>query len=143
MLSRSANIASAVPLKSKATDKNMSRVVKIEGMEMCNGLSDPDTGQTEGGVGVLQRPETSRQEPGDKDRYAHYVSAHRLATSRLTGQPVVALCGKVWVPTRELRRDQERDGCLRRPRLAISRSRLPLAARIYTGGCLYLVLTLG
>ncbi|MDU5854778.1 MAG: DUF3039 domain-containing protein, partial [Varibaculum cambriense] len=66
-------------------------------MEMRNGLSDPDTGQTEGGVGVLQRPETRKQEPGDKDRYAHYVSAHRLATSRLTGQPVVALCGKVWV----------------------------------------------
>lgn len=80
----------------------MPRVVKIEGMEMRNGLSDPDSGQTEGGVGVLQRPETSRQEPGDKDRYAHYVSAHRLATSRLTGQPVVALCGKVWVPTREV-----------------------------------------
>ena len=39
----------------------MPRVVKIEGMEMRNGLSDPDSGQTEGGVGVLQRPETSRE----------------------------------------------------------------------------------
>lgn len=54
---------------------------------------------------VLERPETDEQEDrlmndGDADRFAHYVSAEDLAQSRLTGYPVVALCGKIWVPTR-------------------------------------------
>lgn len=71
-------------------------------MNIRDGLSDPDEQHSQSGIGVLERPETQRQEPGDKDRYAHYVSAHRLAASRITGQPVVALCGKVWVPTREV-----------------------------------------
>lgn len=71
-------------------------------MNIRDGLSDPDEQHSQSGIGVLERPETRRQEPGDKDRYAHYVSAHRLAASRITGQPVVALCGKVWVPTREV-----------------------------------------
>lgn len=28
----------------------------------------------------------------------HYVSRDRIAESKLTGRPVVALCGKIWVP---------------------------------------------
>ena len=54
------------------------------------------------GTAVLERPETSgrtqRDDGGDADRYAHYVSKNRIAESRLTGRPVVALCGKIWVP---------------------------------------------
>ena len=33
-----------------------------------------------------------------RDRFAHYVSRDRIAESKLTGRPVVALCGKIWVP---------------------------------------------
>ncbi|RSX50226.1 hypothetical protein D2E23_1774 [Bifidobacterium callimiconis] len=62
-------------------------------------LSTPDTGS---GTAVLERPETKtegqRTDDGDADRFAHYVSKERMAESRLTGRPVVALCGKVWVP---------------------------------------------
>ncbi|KAB8288729.1 hypothetical protein DSM100688_0731 [Bifidobacterium ramosum] len=62
-------------------------------------LSTPDPGP---GTAVLERPETKEQiqrdDGGDADRYAHYVSKDRIAESRLTGRPVVALCGKVWVP---------------------------------------------
>ena len=39
-----------------------------------------------------------RDDGGDADRFAHYVSKDRIAESRATGRPVVALCGKVWVP---------------------------------------------
>lgn len=53
------------------------------------------------GIGLLERPETQQKKPGDRDRFAHYVAANRLAAARMTGQPVVALCGKVWVPTGE------------------------------------------
>ena len=51
---------------------------------------------------VLERPETEEQtdrsDNGDADRFAHYVSRDRIAESKLTGRPVVALCGKIWVP---------------------------------------------
>lgn len=60
-------------------------------------LSNP-----EAGTAVLERPEeqeqTQRSDSGDADRFAHYVSRDRIAESQLTGRPVVALCGKVWVP---------------------------------------------
>ncbi|MDO4612687.1 MAG: DUF3039 domain-containing protein [Actinomycetaceae bacterium] len=54
-----------------------------------------------GGTSVLERPEVRPQKSdGDSERYAHYVSDARLKKARGTGQPVVALCGKVWVPLR-------------------------------------------
>lgn len=62
-------------------------------------LSNPDA---ETGTAVLERPETKeeskRADDGDADRFAHYVSRDRIAESQATGRPVVALCGKVWVP---------------------------------------------
>lgn len=62
-------------------------------------LSNPDEST---GTAVLERPEvkeqTEKSDEGDADRFAHYVSKERIAQSRLTGRPVVALCGKVWVP---------------------------------------------
>ncbi|QOQ38560.1 DUF3039 domain-containing protein [Trueperella pecoris] len=39
-------------------------------------------------------------EPGDEDRYAHYVRKDRITQSAVEGGPVVALCGKVWTPVR-------------------------------------------
>ena len=38
---------------------------------------------------------------GDHERFAHYVDKHKIVDSAVTGTPVVALCGKVWVPTRD------------------------------------------
>jgi hypothetical protein len=65
-------------------------------------LSSPDQST---GTAVLERPEVSENskldDGGDQDRYAHYVSKERIAESRLTGRPVVALCGKVWVPKKD------------------------------------------
>ncbi|MEE1295923.1 MAG: DUF3039 domain-containing protein [Bifidobacterium sp.] len=66
---------------------------------------EPDT-QTEPdgttSTSVLERPkeeeQAKRDDGGDADRFAHYVSRERIEESRLTGRPVVALCGKVWVP---------------------------------------------
>lgn len=62
---------------------------------------DPDQS---GGTALLERPleeeQAERIDNGDNDRFAHYVSRDRIEESRLTGRPVVALCGKVWVPKR-------------------------------------------
>lgn len=68
------------------------------------GFTSPSSPQKEGEgqTAVLDRPEekseTRKDDGADADRYAHYVSAKEMARSRATGRPVVALCGKVWVP---------------------------------------------
>jgi len=46
------------------------------------------------------RPETSFGD-GDHERFAHYVKKNTIVESAVTGTPVVALCGKVWVPGRD------------------------------------------
>ena len=46
----------------------------------------------------VPEPPCWNDDGGDADRFAHYVSKDRIAESRATGRPVVALCGKVWVP---------------------------------------------
>lgn len=56
----------------------------------------------QGGTSVLERTDTELQKnPGDAERYAHYVRKDRITASAVTGQAVIALCGKVWVPLRD------------------------------------------
>ncbi|MCL2315725.1 MAG: DUF3039 domain-containing protein [Actinomycetia bacterium] len=47
---------------------------------------------------VRERTETLSEE-GDADRFSHYVPRARLTEALVMGTPVVALCGKIWVPT--------------------------------------------
>lgn len=37
----------------------------------------------------------------DHDRFSHYVKKDKIMKSALSGNPVVALCGKIWVPGRD------------------------------------------
>ena len=37
---------------------------------------------------------------GDHDRFAHCARKADIVKSAVTGKPIVALCGKVWVPAR-------------------------------------------
>lgn len=61
--------------------------------------ADPlEESESSTGTAVLEKPEEKLTDNGDADRFAHYVSKDRIEKSRLTGRPVVALCGKVWVP---------------------------------------------
>ncbi|MGI9006921.1 MAG: DUF3039 domain-containing protein [Streptosporangiaceae bacterium] len=41
---------------------------------------------------------------GDHERFAHYVLKDKIMDSAVNGTPMVALCGKVWVPTRDPKR---------------------------------------
>lgn len=50
---------------------------------------------------VLTRPKPTKSRGGDGDRFAHYVRRDRANNAAVTGEAVVALCGKVWVPTRD------------------------------------------
>ena len=38
---------------------------------------------------------------GDHERYSHYVKKNKIVESAVLGNKVVALCGKVWVPSRD------------------------------------------
>jgi Protein of unknown function (DUF3039) len=43
----------------------------------------------------------ARLDEGDHDRFAHYVEKSKLTEALINGTPVIALCGKVWVPSRD------------------------------------------
>jgi hypothetical protein len=38
---------------------------------------------------------------GDHERFAHYVLKDKIVDSAVSGTPVIALCGKKWVPSRD------------------------------------------
>ncbi|GAB3621068.1 DUF3039 domain-containing protein [Glutamicibacter sp. PS] len=58
--------------------------------------------ETRGGTATIERTETRETvEPGDHERFAHYVRKEKIMESALSGDPVIALCGKVWVPGRD------------------------------------------
>ncbi|MDR2723393.1 MAG: DUF3039 domain-containing protein [Cellulomonadaceae bacterium] len=59
-----------------------------------------------GGTAVMDRPDLdeftdTKLDDGDHDRFAHYVRKQKIVESQMTGKPVIALCGKVWVPGRD------------------------------------------
>lgn len=47
-----------------------------------------------------EKTEHSTGEPGDHDRFAHYVDKDDMTKAYVLGTPVRALCGKKWVPNR-------------------------------------------
>lgn len=69
---------------------------------MASPVENPD----EGGVSTLDREfeELLREEniePGDHERFSHYVRKDKIMESAITGKPVRALCGKKWIPGRD------------------------------------------
>jgi hypothetical protein len=59
-------------------------------------LDSPELGDT-----LLEEPTTVTNDDGDHERFAHYVDKAKIVESAVTGIPVKALCGKVWVPGRD------------------------------------------
>ena len=57
------------------------------------------------GTGVIEDTKlddrTRTIDDGDHERLSHYVPKDLLMEALVNGTPVVALCGKVWVPTRD------------------------------------------
>ena len=45
--------------------------------------------------------EKQQVEDGDHDLFSHYVQKEKILESALSGEPVIALCGKVWTPGRD------------------------------------------
>ncbi len=40
-------------------------------------------------------------EGGDHDRFSHWARKSDITAAHVHGTPVIALCGKVWVPSRD------------------------------------------
>ena len=59
-------------------------------------MTDTGTGTT---TETTNLPVTTDE--GEHDRFAHYVVQDDLARSKATGEPVRALCGKIWTPDRD------------------------------------------
>ena len=98
-------------------------------------LDDPlaPAAQPSTSTAVLEREQVEEQlqEPGDHERFSHYVRKEKILESALSGEPVVALCGKVWVPGRdpeEVPGLPHLQGDLRRPPGAAGRRRGDRAA---------------
>lgn len=56
---------------------------------------------TELGPTIERFQRSAPSEPGDHDKFAHYVDKNKLMDAMLEGTPLRALCGKLWVPTRD------------------------------------------
>jgi hypothetical protein len=73
-------------------------------MTTPHGGPGADPGPERGhGTIVEERVQPSTGE-GDHDRFSHYVAKGKLVDAMVNGTPVVALCGKVWVPSRDPQR---------------------------------------
>ena len=53
------------------------------------------------GVDILEETETVPTNNGDHDRLSHYVHRDDMMRGMVYGEPVMALCGKIWVPERD------------------------------------------
>ena len=82
---------------------------KLPTTSVCHPLPCGGRGGIEGYLRVMSELETATStetitEPtlddGDHDRFAHFARKADITKSAVTGRPIVALCGKVWVPGR-------------------------------------------
>ena len=53
-----------------------------------------------GGTQTIEERQTVPTDEGDHERFSHYVPKDKLTEAMVMGTPVIALCGKVWVPSR-------------------------------------------
>jgi Protein of unknown function (DUF3039) len=67
---------------------------------------EPMTDDPAGGLGTLteERVAPVETDEGDHEKFAHYVKKDKIVESAVLGVPVIALCGKVWVPNRDPQR---------------------------------------
>ena len=50
---------------------------------------------------TIEDRRTVPTDEGDHERFSHYVPKDELTEAMVLGTPIVALCGKVWVPSRD------------------------------------------
>lgn len=58
----------------------------------------PDSGT------LIEERTDYRLDEGDHERFSHYADKEKIMEAMVNGTPVRALCGKVWVPSRDPQR---------------------------------------
>jgi hypothetical protein len=58
--------------------------------------SSPDT--------LIEERTDYRVQEGDHERFSHYADRDKIMEAMVNGTPIRALCGKVWVPSRDPKR---------------------------------------
>jgi hypothetical protein len=53
---------------------------------------------------IVEESTDYRLDEGDHERFSHYVPKDKLMEAMVEGTPVRALCGKLWVPSRDPKR---------------------------------------
>ena len=64
-------------------------------------MSTPLDSPSLSGDTLLQEATRLSNDDGDHERFAHFVEKAKIVESAVTGEPVKALCGKVWIPGRD------------------------------------------
>ena len=59
------------------------------------------TTQLSPGAQTIEDRRTQTTDEGDHEKLSHFVEKEKLTEAMVMGTPVVALCGKVWVPSRD------------------------------------------
>lgn len=47
---------------------------------------------------LTEQEKINAQHDGDHDKFAHYVDKDDMMEAFVYGVPIIALCGKIWVP---------------------------------------------
>jgi hypothetical protein len=50
---------------------------------------------------VLDKEETDTTDSSDEEQFAHYAESSEVTEGYIMGTPVIALCGKVFIPHRD------------------------------------------
>jgi hypothetical protein len=57
------------------------------------------------GIGFLadldEKVEVRPTDNGDHDLFAHYANKDDIMNAMVNGVPIMAICGKVWIPSRD------------------------------------------
>jgi hypothetical protein len=65
-------------------------------------MTTPELPEPERGSSTLVEERVApKTDDGDHDRFSHYVVKNKLTEAMVFGSPLTALCGKVWVPSRD------------------------------------------
>jgi hypothetical protein len=65
-------------------------------------MSSTATETLPGGTATITEERVEvRTDNGDHERFSHYADKEKITEAMVMGTPVTALCGKVWVPSRD------------------------------------------
>ena len=50
---------------------------------------------------IVETKADIRVDDGDHERFSHYADKNDIMEAMINGTPIMALCGKIWIPSRD------------------------------------------